>query len=104
MTGCEGIAAHALAGLDADRNAQDDNGITSLSYAAYYSSTKFMWLLLAGENFDANVRDKHDQTRESGQTPHSWAARSGFEEILRIFPARDDVNAKLDKEGNIPRS
>ena len=44
---------------------------------------------------------KADSKDNDGITPLSWAARGGYEAVVRLLLARDDVEADLQDNGGI---
>jgi len=58
---------------------------TPLSYAAMEGQEAVVKLLLAWDDIDANLKDRH------GQTPLLYAADRGHEAVVKLLLARDDI-------------
>jgi ankyrin repeat protein len=66
-----------------NQNSKDDNGRTSLSWAAWNGHEAVVKLLLATDGVDPDFKGTY------GRTPLSWAAERGHEAVIRLLQAHD---------------
>ncbi|KAL8364524.1 hypothetical protein RB595_003687 [Gaeumannomyces hyphopodioides] len=83
-----------------DVDAKDNDGRTSLSWAAENGHEAVVKLLLATGKVDVDAKDKR-----WGQTPLSWAAEEGHEAVVKLLLATGKVDADAkDNNGWTPLS
>ena len=93
----EAVKQHLAAGTDVNVKNEDDNGMTPLHYAAFFSHRQIAELLIA-TGADVNAKE------EDGMTPLHVAAHKGHKEIAELLIATGaDVNAK-NGDGTEPAS
>ena len=82
----EAVKQHLAAGTDVNVKNEDDNGMTPLHYAAFFSHRQIAELLIA-TGADVNAKE------EDGMTPLHVAAHEGHKEIAELLIAKSaDVN------------